>query len=282
MSKSERVMYHGTVRALPLQEQLRAAALAGCSALTTGPWEYLQHRANGLTARDLKAMAADAGVRFDHLDPFVRWLPHWQPDDSIGPVPLAFLDHDADAFFRMADELEARSFSAVAACPPGRYTLNELIDCFGRLCDRSARHGLRADLEFIAFWGISDLATAWHIVDAVNAPNSGILLDFWHYHRGRPDDELLRTLPGHRITGVQLDDADAVLAPGVGILDDTLNRRKPPGQGEFRVREVVSILRTIDGLNNVGPEIFSAEFDTLGAEDIAARCRASVDWALQP
>lgn len=125
--------------------------MAGCTALTTGPRKYLLHLANGLSARDMKAMAADAGVRFDHLAPFVRWLPHWQPDDSLGPVPLDFLDDGADAFFRMADELEARSFSAVAACPPGRHARNELIDRFGQLCERSARHGLHADLEFIAF-----------------------------------------------------------------------------------------------------------------------------------
>lgn len=115
----------------------------------------------------------------------------------------------------------------------------------------------------------------------MNAPNSGILLDLWHYHRGCPDDNLLRAIPGHRITGVQLDDGDATLAPGTNILDDTLNRHKPPGQGGFRVREVVSILREIDGINNAGPEIFSAEFDTLGAEEIATRSRDSVEWVLQ-
>lgn len=145
MSNSNRVMYHGTVRAPPLREQFRAAALAGCTELTTEPREYLLFR---------------------------------------GPV---------------------RTGGA------GRSAL---------------RPGIRRILG-----NIPDLATAWAIVDGVRAPNSGILLDIWHYSRSRPDDALLRNIPGDRITGVQLSDAAPALTPGAGILDDTINRRKPRGKG---------------------------------------------------
>jgi hypothetical protein len=46
------------------------------------------------------------------------------------------------------------------------------------------------------------------------------------------------------------------------------------------VRDTVAALRSIGGLNNVGPEIFSAEFDQLPPEEIAARCRESIAFVL--
>lgn len=274
------VMYNGTVRALSFADQVKAAALAGCGAISTGPFEYLNWLGKGLGPRDLLTIAADHGVRITHLDPFVRWVPDWLPEGVGAFFPAAVLDFDADAFFRMAEALDIRSFSAVGTFPEGRYGHSELADHFGALCERAARYGLRVDLEFVPFWGIVDLAAAWKLVGDVAAPNSGIMLDCWHYTRSRSDDELLRTIPGRWITGVQLDDGDAELPDGVSITEDTIMRRRPPGEGEFRVREIVGILKETGGLNNYGPEIFSAEFDGLDAETIADRCRKGIDWAL--
>jgi 4-hydroxyphenylpyruvate dioxygenase len=274
------VMWFGTVQKLPLREQLRAAALAGCRTLSIGIHEYLGHLSHGISTRDMKKMAADAGVALTHIDPFVRWVPRWEPDEALG-APLNVLSYDEDDFFRIADALEAKSVSVVGAFPGGSVGVNELIDCFGRFCARAGQHGLRCDLEFVPFLGVTDLATAWKIVSAVNAPNSGVLFDFWHYNRGRQDDELLRSIPGRWITSVQFDDGDKELQPGISVVQDTLTRRQPPGEGQFRIRDIVAILREIGGLNNIGPEIYSAAFETMSAEEIAAKCRASMMWALE-
>ena len=53
-----------------------------------------------------------------------------------------------------------------------------------------------------------------------------------------------------------------------------MTRRRMPGEGEFRVRETLAVLKQTGGLNNVGPEVFSPDIDALSAEEIAARCRA--------
>lgn len=275
---ADQVMYHNTVRKLPLQERLRAASLAKCASLTMESRHYFHLLSTGVSTKDILAMADDAGVRIDHLDPFCRWLPKWEPD--LQGLPLTMFNSEEDDFFRIVDALAIRSVSIVGVFPEGVNELNELIDNFGAFCLRAAAHDLRCDLEFIPFWGIPDLEMAWEIVRAVNAPNSGILLDFWHYTRSHSKDELLRAIPGRWITGVQVDDGDAELAPGVDMVDDTVNRRVPPGEGGFRVREIVSILREIGGLNRCGPEIISAAFDTMSAEEIAAKCRESMSWAL--
>src|SRR5712671_5009232 len=68
MSNRRRITWNGDVRALSLREQLGAAAIAPCEALSVTPSDYAW----------LKAMADDAGDRITHLDPFVRWVDQWR------------------------------------------------------------------------------------------------------------------------------------------------------------------------------------------------------------
>jgi sugar phosphate isomerase/epimerase len=279
MSNMRKIMWNGTVRALPLAGQLRAASIAGCEALSVTPFSYVKWLAASLTTRDMVTMAADAGIRITHLDPLLRWITRWKPNRNEATFPYDALSFDQNDFFRFAQALGVTSFTAWIA-PVDLLSFDEIVDDFGNLCLRAAGLGLRCDLEFIPMYGIPNLETAWNIVKAVNAPNSGIVFDFWHYSRGKPDDQLLRTIPGDKITAVQLCDGTAELAPGISLIYDGQKLRQPPGEGGFRVKEIVGILRDIGGLNNVGPEIFSERFDTMTAEDIGLICRTSLDAAL--
>lgn len=280
MLDRNRILWCGTVRALPFAEQLRAASIAGCGAISTGCFEYLTHISRGLNAKEMLRMAADAGVRITHLDPLVRWVPNWLPAHPNADFPIAILDFDEDHCWRVAEALELSSVSVVGTFPVGSVPFDEMVDCFGALCQRAAKRGIRCDLEFVPLWGIPNFRLAWDIVRTANQPNSGIVFDFYHYTRGGPDDELLKSIDGKWITGVQIDDGDAEIPPGVSMFMDTIFRRKLPGQGGFRVREIIAMLRGIGGLNNYGPEVFSGEMDALGADEIGARCRDALAWAL--
>jgi hypothetical protein len=148
MSNLRRVMWNGTVRALPLAEQLRATQLAGCEALTLTPSDYVSWLAHSISTRDMRAMAADAGVAITHLDPLVRWTDAWRPElpgDEAFPVDI--VGSDVDDFFRMAGALEVQSFTAWAGFSRDRYTRAQIVDTFGNLCRRAATEGLRCDLE---------------------------------------------------------------------------------------------------------------------------------------
>ena len=267
------VLYHGTVRALPLAEQLRVATAIGAEALTIGPREYA---AMGMAARDIRAMAADAGVAIEHIDPFIRWV----PDVAFeGGAPLHLSHPTEEELFRVAEALEARSVSVVGMFPHGALGLAEMTDRFGTFCAKATAQGLRCDLEFVPIWGLPDLATALAVLEGAGAANAGLMFDIWHFRRGTPDDDLLRRTPGRLIHGVQLSDA-LPPPPDRDMLDDSRNHRLPPGEGDFEVREVVAILRAIGGLNKVGPEIFSADFDRRDADQIAEKCCAALGWAL--
>ena len=282
MNQANRIMWNGTVRALPLKEQLRAAAIAGCQALSVTPSDYNKWLGASISTHDMLSMADDAGVRITHLDPFVRWVEEWMPDLPAQDFPTHSIAFDAEDFFRMAAALKVQSFTVWGGFPAGRYTTPQLIDAFGALCRRADREGLRCDLEFIPVFGIRDLRTAWQIVDGAGAANGGIVLDLWHYMRGGRDDALLRSIPGDKITGVQICDATEKVPDGMSLAFDGLNNRRAPGDGEFPIAEILDVLRESGGLNIVGPEIFSLQFDRMSAKAIGEKSRAILDWALAP
>ena len=121
-----------------------------------------------------------------------------------------------------------------------------------------------------------DLETAWKIVKTADRPNSGICFDFWHYMRGKPDPALLATIPGEKLSTVQVADAAATLPSGRSMIDDNTFFRVPPGEGGFPVVDLLKQLHRIGGLNRIGPEIFSSAFDELSAAEIGDRCRSSM------
>ena len=280
MDKASTIMWAGTVRSLPLAQQLQATTQAGCDALSISPYNYTRWIMEGLSTSDILAMAAENNVVLSHLDPYTRWAKHWRPD-SLHPrqSPLPFFGFDESDFLRIAAALKVASMTAIVSCPKADVSIDQLIDGFARMCDRAADIGVRCDLEFIPFWGLPDLETAWNIVRTAGKANSGIVFDFWHYMRGKPDSELLQSIPGEKISTVQIDDAAATVRHGRSLVEDCIFFRVPPGEGEFPVVYLLQQLHRMGGLNRFGPEIFSVEFDTLTASEIARRCRSSLAGA---
>lgn len=270
------VMWNGTVRSLSFAEQLRATALAGCQAMSVTPYGYTQWLTQGLSPRDLRSMASDRGVRLFHLDPLIRWVRNWKPDLPEQAFPYHALSFTEEEFLGFAEALGVESFTAWGAFPEGTVSFSEIVDAFGSLCARAASRGLRCDLEFLPMYGIPTLEAAWRILETVGAANSGLAFDCWHYFRGKPDDALLRSIPGASITGVQISDAGAVAPAGVPLGRDGQTSRRLPGEGDFRIADIIRILGSTGGLNNVGLEIFSTVFDAMSADDIGAACRRSL------
>ena len=274
MSNRTRVMWNGTVRALPFKEQVEAAAIAGCSAIAVTPSDYNKWVGASLSTRDLLKIASDGGVKITHLDPFVRWTADWKPHLEGMDFPVDIVGFDEDDFLGMAEALEVESFTAWSGFSANRYSLPEIVDAFGALCVRASKSGLRCDLEFIPVFGVSSLKMAWDILQQVKADNAGIVFDFWHYMRSGPNEELLRSIPGDKITAVQLCDATAGVPKGMSLAYDGLNHRLTPGDGDFPIAALVETLHQIGGLNNVGVEVFSPEYDKLSAEQVGKITRA--------
>ena len=268
MQQQRRVMWNATVKTKPFHDQLRAAQIAGCSALSVTPSDYNRWLGSGVSTHDLKRMAADYGIEISHLDPFVRWVDDWKPSAPGVDFPTNSVAFDADDFFRMADALGTGTFTAWGGFPDGRYSTQQVVDSFGALCDRAARHGMQCGLEFIPLWEVGTLKKAWEVVSLAGARNGGIVLDMWHYFRGTPDDALLASIPGSKIFAVQLCDAPKQLPRGMTLAQEGLGGRLLPGSGDFPIGPVIDVLREKNGLNNVGLEIFSDEIDAMDTQTV--------------
>jgi sugar phosphate isomerase/epimerase len=89
------------------------------------------------------------------------------------------------------------------------------------------------------------------------------------FYSGTPDADLLRSLPAEHVVAVQLDDADPdVVGP---LFEDTMFRRRLPGEGAF---DLTSLIGTLDGIGVAGPysvEIMSSEEQARPVRDAAVR-----------
>src|SRR5262249_33029719 len=140
--------------------------------------------------------------------------------------------------------------------------------------------GLLVALEFLPFGGIADIATGRALVEAVGRRNAGLNVDSYHYFRGGPDRDVLRAV-GDRAFMIQLDDADAEV---VGeLFEDTMLRRRYPGDGAFDLVDFLSILDDAGASCPKSVEILSTDHQALAVEEAARRAydatRAVVDAA---
>ena len=206
------------------------------------------------------------------LDPMASWAPHWRSGISDAAW-MEFLGYSADDFLRIAEQLGVSTMTVIGTFQPGLVAIPETAESFALLADKARSHGLHCVLEFIPLWGIGDLASAWQILKIANRPNTGLAFDFWHYIQGGRDDALLRSIPGSKISYVQVTDAEASLPTGRSLFDDCLFHRLPPGQGGLTIKQLLDILCEIGGIERLGPEVFSAKLDASSAEEIGQALR---------
>jgi sugar phosphate isomerase/epimerase len=180
----------------------------------------------------------------------------------------------------MADAFSPHHLNVGDLQPPGEGpAIGVVAERFGDLCDRAAEHGVVVALEFLPWTAIPDLATAAEIVERADRPNAGVLLDAWHYFRGRPDEDRLRSMPADQINGVQLDDADA--EPVGPSFEDTMLRRRLPGEGVFDLCGLLRVLEAIGVDVPYSVEVLSTEHQRLPVREAARRAFVSTSAVLR-
>ena len=116
--------------------------------------------------------------------------------------------------------------------------LPRLIDAYAELCADAAKHtDARIVYEFMPFdVNVHDLDTALAVVNGADAPNGGLAIDTWHMSKLgiTPDD--LRRVPLSRLAWVEL--SDGFYEDMDDLIDETVNHRQLPGEGEFPLRRL--------------------------------------------
>jgi sugar phosphate isomerase/epimerase len=104
---------------------------------------------------------------------------------------------------------------------------------FAALCRDAEQAGTRVAIEPVAPARVATPAEGLAMIEASGASNAGLIIDVWHVARAGIPYADLAEIPAERILAVEL--CDATLEPEGDWLDDTVDRRLPPGEGEFDV-----------------------------------------------
>ena len=262
------VLCAATLSAVPLGERIEAAAEAGFTGLSLFADDYERARADGHSDHDLRARLADRGLSIGELDPLLTWVPGAELGSGANEQGTAFFRYGEGDFYRIADAIGARSINAVLFADQ-EIPRDDLAEAFAGLCDRANERGLLVHLEFMPFTQVRDARAALEITSLADRPNGGIMLDTWHHYRGGANAESLAGLAIDRVLAVQISDAPREAEPDV--LEETMHRRRVPGEGDADLAAVLAVLAKGGAPAPMGVEIFSDALAALPAKEAAQR-----------
>ena len=234
-----------------------------------GIWHAdLRHILETRTLAELKALLDDHGLEHLELECLLDW----------------FLDPD-DENRRAGDAVRELLFDAAAVLEPHHIKvanifsrpceLPRLIECYGELCAEAAeRHDARMVYEFMPpDVNVRDVDTALSVVQGAGTDNASIAIDTWHMAKlGIPLDDL-RRIPARYLGWVELSDGQWENMPDP--VDETVNHRRLPGEGEFPIRDYVAAVREAGYDGPWGVEVLSEELRQLPLEEIFDRTYAA-------
>ena len=246
-----------------LRDRCEQAARVGFRGI--GLWHAdLEHVLESRTLREVRSLFDEFGL--DQLE--LEFLGDW------------FLDPGDDRR-KAADVRRALLFGAAAELPAhhikvGNITgtecdLERIVERFGELCEDAARYtDAKIVYEFMPYdVQVSDVDTALQVVEGADAPNGGLAFDTWHLGKLGLEPDDLRRIPSRFVSWVELSDGPYEYAED--RLDEVINRRKLPGEGEFPVAEYVAVFRELGYDGPWGVEVLSEELRNLPIEQIFDR-----------
>jgi sugar phosphate isomerase/epimerase len=231
----------------------------------TGLWHAdLEHVLETRSLAEIKQLLDDHDLEYLELEFLMDW----------------FLDPD-DERRRASDATRALLFDAAAALdahhvkvgniPGTPCELARLTERYAELCAEGAeRHDARVVYELMPFdVNVHDLDSALAVVEGADAPNGGLAIDTWHMSKlGIEPDDLRRISPRH-LGWVELSDGRYENMPD--LVDETVNHRMLPGEGEFPIPSYVAVCRELGYEGPWGVEVLSDDLRNRPIDEIFDR-----------
>jgi sugar phosphate isomerase/epimerase len=223
---------------------------------------------HGTTIADIRSLLDEHGLR--HLE--LEFLGDWFLDPSDERRIAA--DATRRLLFEAAETLPVHHIK-VGNLAGTESELPRIVEAFGELCADAATHTDAAiAYEFMPYDAVvNTLDKALAVVEGADAPNGGLAFDTWHLGKLEIAPEELRRVPPRFVSWVEL--ADGPYGIAEEWLDEVINRRKIPGEGEFPIREYVREFRALGYDGPWGVEILSEELRNLPIEQIFDRAYES-------
>src|SRR5581483_2822112 len=245
------------------RDRCEQAALVGMAGI--GLWHAdLEHQLETRDLAEVKRIMDDAGLRYLELEFLMDW----------------FLDAD-DERRRASDETRKLLWAAAAALdahhvkvgniPGTPCELPRLVERYAELCaDAAEHHDAKVVYEFMPFdVNVHDLDAALAVVEGADAPNGGLAIDTWHMAKLGIEPDDLRRIPAKHLAWVEL--SDGRYENMDDLVDETVNHRRLPGEGEFPIGDYVAACRSVGFDGPWGVEVLSEELRNLPIEQIFER-----------
>jgi 4-hydroxyphenylpyruvate dioxygenase len=137
------------------------------------------------------------------------------------------------------------------------------------LADRAADVGIKVGYEALSWGRFANLyRDAWRLVERVNRPNFGLVLDTFHSLALDDDLSLLQTIPPERIFLIQVADAPRLSCE---IIEWSRHHRRLPGEGAFDLQRFLAIPMLNGYQGPVSLEVFSDEYSSEPPRAVAMR-----------
>jgi sugar phosphate isomerase/epimerase len=230
-----------------------------------GLWHAdLEHVLETRTLPEVKALLDEHGLRYLELEFLMDWFLDPGDERRVESDRIRALLWEACA------ELGAHHVK-VGNIPGTPCELDRLTERYAELCaDAAEHHDSKVVYEFMPFdANVRDLDSALAVVEGAGARNGGLAIDTWHMAKLGIEPDDLRRVPAQHLAWVELSDGRLENMPD--LIDETVNHRRLPGEGEFPIRDYVAVCREAGYDGPWGVEVLSEELRNLPIEQIFER-----------
>jgi len=165
--------------------------------------------------------------------------------ENFSHVPVGDLDailYRAREYSTICKQMGCKMFVCCPSPLPKNMSMTEsqamTAERLGKIARVSAENSVSVAFEFIAGSSASTLRDAVKIIEASGAPNTGLIIDTFHYYVGQSTLDALKDFPLERLWVVHFNDVEP------GALQTLTDRNRVlPGDGVIRLDEFAQWLK---------------------------------------
>lgn len=183
---------------------------------------------------------------------------------------------EAERLSAAAQAIGCPTIQLVPFCGLAGLPEEEIMDLTARnmaeIADIGKRHGVRFQLEVIAWSPIHSLKQGLQLIEMVERENVGMVIDFWHLWAGEdttPDE--VANLDKNLIYGIHFCDGKRI--PKSGAWTEEGCRGYLPGEGDIPIREWVAAVLATGYDGSWSSELLSPRHWEWDLNEVAIRCR---------
>jgi len=219
-----------------------------------------EHQLQTTTLVEMRKIFDDAGLQYLEVEFLADFFA------EPGTPERAESDERRRLLFDIAATFGAHHIK-VGNIPGTPCGLEQLTEAFAELCEDAANHTTaKVVYEFMPFdVNVNTLDAALALIQGAGARNGGLAIDTWHMAKLGIRPSALRRIPLEYLTWVEL--SDGQLEDMEDPIDETVNHRKLPGEGEFDIPGYVEACREVGYEGPWGVEVLSEELRSLPIEE---------------